>query len=153
MRIKAFSLIELMVVIAIISLLAAIALPLYQDFLCKTRANEAMNALRDIKGSIQAFASTDVDFTVGGVTWATVTEIQENLGVEIPHSRWTYTGSATASILNITATAVNSVQPGCLQGFAFTWQAVRGSNGGIMYRVSSTANSRYIRTSSLSGKI
>jgi len=47
---KGFTLIELMIVIAIIAILAAIALPAYQDYVARAQATEALTA----SGGLQA---------------------------------------------------------------------------------------------------
>jgi type IV pilus assembly protein PilA len=63
---KGFTLIELMIVVAIIGILAAIAIPAYQDYTIRSRVSEGMNLAAGAKTTIsETFASDGTFKTVG----------------------------------------------------------------------------------------
>ena len=56
---KGFTLIELMIVVAIIGILAAIAIPSYQDYTVRSQVTEGLNLASDMKAAVaETFAQT-----------------------------------------------------------------------------------------------
>ena len=62
---KGFTLIELMIVIAIIGILAAIALPAYQDYTKRAKVSEGLSLASSAKTSVTENASNAAKYSLG----------------------------------------------------------------------------------------
>ena len=107
---KGFTLIELMIVVAIIGILAAVALPAYQDYTIRARVSELVLAASAFKTSIAEKANSDTTLasagsgltvTTGGkITGGSVT----NAGVITVIGSNTSVGTAVSIVLTPTYT-------------------------------------------------
>jgi type IV pilus assembly protein PilA len=59
---KGFTLIELMIVVAIIGILAAIAIPAYQDYTIRTQVSEGLTLASDVKAGVAEYTAQTGDW-------------------------------------------------------------------------------------------
>lgn len=99
---KGFTLIELLVTIAILSILAAIAVPMYSDYVTRGRIPVATNALSDVRVQMEQYFQDNRRYaTVSGGT---------TCGVTMPSglSSFALTCAVTANTNNYVITATGS---------------------------------------------
>ena len=70
---KGFTLIELMIVVAIIGILAAIAIPAYQDYTIRAQVTEGLNLADAVKVAVADYYTQNGTFPAAGLTTAAPT--------------------------------------------------------------------------------
>ena len=119
---KGFTLIELMIVVAIIGILAAVALPAYQDYTVRARVSEAVLATSQCRTAIsEVYQTAKAGATIGANNWGCgeavggitkyVDEIQTNDNgvITVKTANATELGAAKATSLTLTPTQKDGV--------------------------------------------
>lgn len=107
-RIRGFTLIEMMIVVALIAILAAIALPSYNDYIRRGQQPEAFNALSDFRAKMEQYYQDNRKYGSGTTCANDATASTWNDFKETDHFRYacTITDSAQQAY-SISATGKN----------------------------------------------
>ncbi|WP_308421595.1 pilin [Marinobacterium zhoushanense] len=133
---QGFTLIELMIVVAIIGILAAIALPAYQDYTIRSKLSEAPSIFGQNKLAVEQFFNEEGTLigsdSADGFA-ATLYGTHINLAVAV-------SGAATVSQAGFNATATNAddaseVDKGTTGADIISFTATSSNNGNIVWTV------------------
>jgi type IV pilus assembly protein PilA len=129
---KGFTLIELMIVVAIIGILAALAIPAYQDYTIKSRVSEGASLSGAYKTAVELYWSENG--TVAGISTTT-------LGLTSPSAQYVSAVDINTTDYGIEVTLKTSTSLGEASGDCFTYEPARATGSNITWTIAAGCSS------------
>ncbi|MCW8407846.1 pilin [Legionella sp. PATHC035] len=130
MKQKGFTLIELMIVVAIVGILAAIAIPAYQDYVVRARVTEGLSIASSAKTTVSENATTGANDLSLGWSFNNPTPNVQSVTVAANTGviTITYTALANNVVLTLTPQANGAaLVPGTPPTDPITWNCAVGN--------------------------
>lgn len=130
-RQAAFTLIEVMIVVAIIGILAAVAYPSYQDFIAKARRGDAVTVLMENSQWMERyFTQNNTYLNSGANPTLPILEAPKDGGTK--YYNITFSGTNTQTTYTLQATPKGAMASDACGAFTLTETGVKGTTGGSL---------------------
>lgn len=136
---QGFTLVELMIVVAIIAILAALAVPAYQNYVVRARISEALVLASGLKATVVTNASSNASDLGAGASLTTAADKSPNVtstSVDAKSGAITIVTSSSAGAGNVVLTPLGAASKPLVAG--------QSPEGNIVWSCTSTIQQRYL---------
>ncbi|HET8706807.1 MAG TPA: pilin [Pseudomonadales bacterium] len=120
---KGFTLIELMIVVAIIGILAAVALPAYQDYTVRARVAEGLAAASSAKTAVAETFQNNGAFALSSSGWTAPNATKNVSSVSVTDG----SGIIYVTMTSLAQNVMLTLSPALTIGQPVTWTCTAGS--------------------------